>query len=367
MGRWLRLVSKTTLGQHSFRRSRMDWGANRKRSVSGRLLPAASSSHASLVQACSTHNSSSYLIPTTSATVRCTGDIADGLMEALMSFGASSVSIEDGAPTDNAVQENFEGPVAWSNERRKLWNQCELIALFPPGHDVEECLALAFNSVGLKEKLTYRLSEVQHQNWEQQVKDLFQPLKISESLWIIPQWSSPPDSSATNIILDPGLAFGTGDHPTTQLCLRWLNNVMKGGEEILDYGTGSGILAIAALKAVGVDIDPMAISSATHNASLNGYGPDSLRLLNAPSSGNESIPVIDAKYDIVVANLLLNPLLLLSECLLSYTKPGGQLGLSGILKSQVDQVREAYGLHLDNMSVGIQDGWACLSGTKSFP
>ncbi|MCO5559162.1 hypothetical protein L7F22_012755 [Adiantum nelumboides] len=200
-------------------------------------------------------------------------------------------------------------------------------------------------------------------------KDLFQPLKISESLWIIPQWRSPPESTATNIILDPGLAFGTGDHPTTQLCLRWLKNVVEGGEEILDYGTGSGILAITALKlgaaqAVGVDIDPMAISSATHNASLNGYGPDSLRLSNAPA-GNELIPAFEKKYDIVVANLLLNPLVLLSECLLSYTKPGGQLGLSGILESQIDEVREAYGLQLDNISIEVQDGWACLSGTKS--
>lgn len=369
VSRLLRVVVSTkTPGQRSFLRSRVRLGV----STTGlQLRPP--SSPASLLRACSTHNSSTYLIPTMSANIQCNGDIADGLMEALMSFGASSVSVEDGAPTDNAEQENLSGPVAWSNDQRKLWNQCELMALFPPGHNVQECLALAFNSVGLKEMLPYKLSEVQHQNWEQQVKDLFQPLKVSESLWIIPQWRSPPDPTATNIILDPGLAFGTGDHPTTQLCLCWLNEVVKGGEEILDYGTGSGILAITALKlgaarAVGVDIDPMAISSATHNALLNGYGSNSLGLLIIPSSGNEQIPdIAAAKYDIVVANLLLNPLLLLLDRLLAYTKPGGLVGLSGILESQIDQVREAYGAHLDNVIVQTHDGWACLSGTKSSP
>ncbi|KAH6556473.1 hypothetical protein KP509_1Z176600 [Ceratopteris richardii] len=219
--------------------------------------------------------------------------------------------------------------------------------------------------------LQYKLSEVQHQNWEQQIKDLFQPCQVSDKLWIVPHWSSPPDVSATNVILDPGLAFGTGDHPTTRLCLCWLSNVIQGGEMILDYGTGSGILAIAGLKlgasnAVGVDIDPVAVSSAAHNASLNGYEENSLRVFLAPSLENDFFPEIDAEYDIVVANLLLNPLLSLSKHLLAYIKPNGLLGLSGILESQVDEVQKIYGIHLDNINVTVQDGWACFSGRKSM-
>lgn len=315
------------------------------------------------------HTHNSYLIPTLSATIKCSGDIADGLVEALMSFGASSVSIEDGALSGTLKEGLSIGPVAWDNERRQFWNQCELIALFPPGQDVEESLAFAFDSVGLKEMLPYEMKEVKHQNWEQQVKDMFQPLNILDSLWIIPKWSSPPDPSATNVILDPGLAFGTGDHPTTQLCLRWLKHVVKGGEHILDYGVGSGILAISGLKlgachAVGVDIDPMAVTSAKHNASLNGFESNSLQVFLAPSCGDDPIPCVAAKYDIVVANLLLNPLLQLSRRLLHYTKPGGILGLSGILETQVNQVQEAYALHLENIEVQTQDGWACITGTR---
>lgn len=361
------VASRRTNAQLSLLSGRVILGGDRERAIA-MLLPPSRNLPAPL-QACTTH-SSTYLIPTLSATIKCSGNIADGLVEALMSFGASSVSIENGASDGLAKEDSENGPVAWSNDKRQLWNQCELIALFPPGQDIEECLALAFDSVGLKEMLPYKLSEVKHQNWEQQVKDLFQPLKISDSLWIIPQWSTLPDPSATNVILDPGLAFGTGDHPTTQLCLRWLKHIVKGGERILDYGTGSGILAITALKlgaahAVGVDIDPMAVSSARHNASLNGYtSSDLLQVFVAPSSGDELIPDIDAKYDVVVANLLLNPLLLLSAHLLHYTKPGGLLGLSGILESQIDQVREAYGLHLEKIEVQKQDGWACFSGTK---
>eukprot|EP00250_Pteridium_aquilinum_P011846 c20346_g1_i2 orf=703-1863(-) len=367
------VVSKKTNGQLSFLSSRALLGCRRKGAMTGLLLPGYPpsrnlSTFPAPLQACGTHKSS-CLIPTLSATVKCSGDMADGLVEALMSFGASSVSIENGASSETDKEDNQNGPVAWSNEKRQFWNQCELIALFPPGQNVEECLASAFDSIGLKEALPYELSEVKHQNWEQQVKELFQPLEISDGLWIIPQWSIPPDPSATLIILDPGLAFGTGDHPTTQLCIRWLKHAVKGGEHILDYGTGSGILAITGLKlgaahAVGVDIDPMAVSSATYNASLNGYGSDSLQLFIAPSSEDEQIPDIDAEYDLVVANLLLNPLLLLSKHLVGYTKPGGRLGLSGILESQVDQIREAYGSQLENIEVQIQDGWACLSGTK---
>eukprot|EP00250_Pteridium_aquilinum_P011845 c20346_g1_i1 orf=408-1103(-) len=168
------VVSKKTNGQLSFLSSRALLGCRRKGAMTGLLLPGYPpsrnlSTFPAPLQACGTHKSS-CLIPTLSATVKCSGDMADGLVEALMSFGASSVSIENGASSETDKEDNQNGPVAWSNEKRQFWNQCELIALFPPGQNVEECLASAFDSIGLKEALPYELSEVKHQNWEQQVK-----------------------------------------------------------------------------------------------------------------------------------------------------------------------------------------------------
>lgn len=311
------------------------------------------------------------ITPTLSATIKCNGQIADQLVEALMSFGASSVSIEDAGLGGNGEDElSSSGPVAWDREKRQFWKQCQLIALFPPGQDVKESLSFALNSVGITEMLPHEVKEMEHQNWVQQVKDMFQPLKIADCLWIVPKWTRPPDESATNVILDPGLAFGTGDHPTTRLCLQWLNHIVKGGECILDYGTGSGILAISALKlgacrAVGVDIDDVALSSARSNATLNGFDTDVLELFLSGNCGDGPISSGDRKFDVVVANLLLNPLLELSAQLLRYCRPGGLLGISGILESQVEQIEEKYSPYLGNIQVMTDDGWACISGTRN--
>lgn len=203
----------------------------------------------------------------------------------------------------------------------------------------------------------------------------------------MPEWSTPPDLQATNIILNPGLAFGTGEHPTTKLCLLLLHNLVKGGELFLDYGTGSGILAIAAIKlgaalSVGLDVDPQAITSAQQNALLNNIRADKLQLHLV--LGKKSCPIIDEvtrggeerqnssvngvteteKYDVVIANILLNPLLDLADHIVSYAKPRAVVGVSGIISEQIPNIVARYSQLLEGISVTELDGWACVSGTK---
>ncbi|CAK9861372.1 unnamed protein product [Sphagnum jensenii] len=153
-----------------------------------------------------------------------------------------------------SITDFSDGPIPWTGDKRQLWNESRIIALFSASEDVAEALAMAADSCQFKK------------------------IEVAKGLWIVPKWSTPPDPEALNVMLDPGLAFGTGEHPTTRLCLQWLQHAMRFGDQIFDYGTGSGILSIAALKmgvdgAVGVDIDPMAITSAKYNASSNNIEP----------------------------------------------------------------------------------------------
>ncbi|MBA0692892.1 hypothetical protein Goari_010416, partial [Gossypium aridum] len=216
----------------------------------------------------------------------------------------------------------------------------------------------------------------------------FNPVEVTEGLWIVPVWKTPPDVKATNIILNPGLAFGTGEHPTTRLCLLLLQRLIIGGERFLDYGTGSGILAIAALRfgasfSVGIDIDPLAITSARHNAALNDIGPEifQLRLVSSNTSSPSADEHKDIQkqtsfeavaesehetYDVIIANILLNPLLELADDIVSHARPGAAIGLSGILSEQVPCIIDRYSPFLDNISVSEIDDWACLSGTKKL-
>lgn len=225
-------------------------------------------------------------------------------------------------------------------------------------------------------------------DWVTNVQEDFHPTEISDGLWIVPRWRNPPDLQATNIILDPGLAFGTGEHPTTKLCLLLLHKLIKGGEHFLDYGTGSGVLGIAAAKmgvalSVGLDIDPQAVASACQNIALNDIDshqmlvylvPTKASLLNLNSQTQENpeertlydfgLGAAKENFDIVVANILLNPLMELAEDIVAYGKPGAIIGLSGVLSEQVQQIKEIYSLYLDNIAVSEMEGWACLYGTK---
>lgn len=251
------------------------------------------------------------------------------------------------------------------------------------------CLSQAANSIGLKETPPYEVNLGDQYEWVRKTQESFHPVEVTEGLWIVPEWRSPPDVQATNIILNPGLAFGTGEHPTTKLCLLLLKKLIKGEELFLDYGTGSGVLAIAALKfgaalSVGFDIDPQAIMSARHNATLNSIGPETMELHLVPGKTCSSLDgredemvkeqscygtgVISGteKYDVVIANILLNPLLDLADHIVSYAKPWAVVGISGIISEQCSCIVDRYSMLLEDISVSEMDGWACVSGRKKI-
>jgi ribosomal protein L11 methyltransferase len=226
------------------------------------------------------------------------------------------------------------------------------------GADPSRILDDACGALGLN-KPTFVVEPVPETDWVRQTQSQFDPIPISSRLWIVPTWHQAPDSNAINLQLDPGLAFGTGSHPTTRLCLRWLDANLKGGESVLDYGCGSGILAIAALKlgagnAVGVDIDPQAVQASRFNAEQNGVTADFFLPDQAPSSA----------YDLVLANILSNPLRALAPLLAGATRPGGRLVLSGILAEQAQEIAAIYGQWFDMAPAIEDDGWVCLSGTR---
>ncbi|KAL1363429.1 hypothetical protein HN51_011645 [Arachis hypogaea] len=304
-----------------------------------------------------------------SVLVRCHKDNSDMLAEALLSFGASSVTMNE----DDVCSDTDEICVS---------------SIFLEGEDINMSISHAADSIGLKEIPRYEVKIIEEDDWMKGAQESFHPVEVTEGLWVVPKWITPPDIQAMNIILNPGLAFGTGDHPTTKLCLLLLHDCIKGGEHILDYGTGTGILAIAALKfgaafAVGVDIDSQAIASASENATLNNIGPDKLQLhliaSQTSSSCRDDWPsrVVEGenafeidrvthkdKYDVVIANILLNPLLNLADQIIFSAKPGAIIGLSGILSEQVQNILQKYSLFLEGIDVSKMDDWACVSGRK---
>ncbi|XP_031501124.1 uncharacterized protein LOC116264841 isoform X3 [Nymphaea colorata] len=302
----------------------------------------------------------------------------DMLSEALLCFGASSSSIEDADDSENLDVDDS------ANLDKVL-----ITSIFTDGEAVNKCISLASSSIGMKEVPSFEVKKCEQRDWIKNFEETFHPVKITDSFWVIPQWTGPQDVHATNIILNPGLAFGTGEHPTTKLCLLLLNEVVAGGENVLDYGTGSGVLGISAIKlgaaySLGVDVDPQAILSASQNATLNNIGPDKLQLYlttcKVPPSLIDSMHERDKKgnpyivnfiqrnvqYDIVVANIILNPLLELAEKITSYAKSGGTVGISGFLVEQLPQIEECYSTFLENMSITEMDGWVCVRGTKKL-
>jgi len=187
----------------------------------------------------------------------------------------------------------------------------------------------------------------------------FEPIRISDKLWIVPSWATPPDPHAVSLVLDPGLAFGTGSHPTTRLCLQWLERTVRGGERVLDYGCGSGILAITALRlgareALAVDVDPLALDVARANAARNG--------VDVRFDNTETTP--DFQADLVVANILASPLILLAPLLAGYMSKGGRIALSGILEAQAKEVMNAYAPWFAICVSASDEGWVLLEGLR---
>jgi ribosomal protein L11 methyltransferase len=291
-----------------------------------------------------------------SAVLTTDAEHAEALSEGLFAQGAISVTMEDADAGTDRETPQFGEP---GSPETPLWQKSRVVALFDPADDIIGRIARAAGEIGLTDLPEIELSEVGEQDWVRLTQAQFEPIRVNARLWIVPSWHVAPDPAAINLVLDPGLAFGTGSHPTTRLCLDWLCSAIRGGERVLDYGCGSGILALAAAKlgageVLGVDIDDHALEAAAENARTNQVD---LHLAHSTQ------PLI-ARYDVVIANILTNPLRLLAPLLADRTAPGGQLVLSGVLEDQAALVIEAYAPFI-SLSVGaIMDGWARLQGRR---
>ncbi|KZE30059.1 [LSU ribosomal protein L11P]-lysine N-methyltransferase [Crenobacter luteus] len=281
--------------------------------------------------------------------------VAEALADALMEAGALSAAIEDAWAGTEQEEPIFGEP---GEPVDKLWQKSRILALFADDADVGALIALAALAAGAPTP-AFTLETVEEQDWVRLTQSQFDPIRISDRLWITPTWHEAPNPQAVNLQLDPGLAFGTGSHPTTRLCLQWLDAHIQGGETVFDYGCGSGILAIAALKlgaasAVGVDIDPQAVKSSRDNAAQNGVVAEFFLPDDAPA----------IQADVVLANILANPLRLLGELLAGHVKPGGKIVLSGILADQAAELSGIYSAWFDMDPPVFDEGWTRLTGTR---
>ena len=277
--------------------------------------------------------------------------LAEPLSDWFMAEGALAVSLDDAGD-----QPLFEPPPG----ETPLWHLTRVTALFEGDIDEAPIAAAARDRFGGR-ILAWGSAVIEDQPWERAWLEHFKPMRFGRRLWICPTGYEPPEPGAVNVILDPGLAFGTGTHPTTALCLGWLEGKDLNGGTVLDYGCWSGILAIAALKlgaaaAHGIDIDPQALTASAENARKNGV--EARLTLGYPAAP----PPPPA--DVVVANILSGPLVELAGDILARLRPGGRLALSGILAEQAGTVRAAYADAVDFDPVGQREGWAILTGVK---
>lgn len=295
-----------------------------------------------------------------SLNIEAKDNTAELISETLMELGALSASIEDAHAETPDEQPIFGEP---GDPPPGIWCDNIVSALLDIDVDIPSLMQALEQATGLS-GLPYQVARIEEQDWVRATQSQFDPIKIRDDLWIVPSWHQAPNPQAINIILDPGLAFGTGSHPTTHLCLDWLATHLRLGETVLDYGCGSGILAIAAKKlgastVVGVDIDPQAVVSSRYNATENTVD---VAFFEAESSRHQAqLPV---QYDVVVANILSSALTVLAPALASACRSGGRIALSGILQEQVDRLMTLYSEWFDMQTPVTRDGWYLLTGTK---
>ena len=278
--------------------------------------------------------------------------------DALLAAGALSVDVADACADTTSESARYGEP---GDGDLVPWPLSRLCALFDASVDAQAALASAAARLDEAPPL-YWQDTIADTDWVRETQAQFGPLRVTERLWIVPSWRKPVDAGAINVRLDPGLAFGTGSHPTTLLCLRWLAENIAEGASVLDYGCGSGILAIAAAmlgagRVAGIDIDPQALAASRANALANGvavaFGPP------------EALP--PQTFDVVVANILANPLELLAPVLAQRVGAGGRVVLSGILEAQSDRVAAAYARWFNIAPWGSGDGWVALAGVRLAP
>lgn len=277
---------------------------------------------------------------------------AETLGDMLSGNGAQAVTFLDAK--DTPMYEPKPGEVM-------LWPDTQVIGLFDAADDMQGIIERLAQSKLLKDEFVYVLDPLEDKDWEREWMDNFHAMRFGERLWVCPSWREIPEPDAVNVMLDPGLAFGTGTHATTALCLRWLDSLSLLGAKVLDFGCGSGILGIAALKLgaadmLGIDIDPQALQATEANAQRNGVA-DKLTL---------ALPKDDPQYlaDIVCANILAAPLRELREVISGYCKQGGQIILSGILVEQAAEIADLYRANFSINDIVVEGDWASISGTK---
>lgn len=294
-------------------------------------------------------------MPYTALSFTTPGTAADAWSDALLAAGALAVETTDADAGTAAEVPQFAEP---GESAFAMWHCARLVALFADGVDTHDALARAADELA-QEVPAATSWPVEEQDWVRATQAQFGPIRIADDFFVVPTWSEAP-AVPTVVRLDPGLAFGTGSHPTTRLCLMWLHETMRGGETMLDYGCGSGILAIAAAKlaaarVTGTDVDEQALAASRANAAANDVDarfvpPDAL------AAGH---------YDIVVANILANPLVLLAPAIAARVAPRGRLALCGILEAQADDVVAAYARWITLRAWRSAEGWVLLTGERA--
>lgn len=281
-----------------------------------------------------------------------TPDQAEPMEDLLLGLGAVSVTFMDAE--DQPIFEPDLGTTP-------LWSHTHLLALFEADTE-RQALIEQLRQLWPQALPEHQFEDIADQDWERSWMDNFQPMRFGQRLWIVPSWHAAPEPEAVNLLLDPGLAFGTGTHPTTALCLEWLDNQHLDGLQVIDFGCGSGILAIAALllgaeRVVGTDIDPQALEASRDNARRNQLADERLPLY-LPAD----MPAEPA--DVLVANILAGPLVSLAPQLTSLVQPGGRIALSGILAEQTGEILAAYRDAFELDPVADKDGWIRVTGVR---
>jgi len=279
-------------------------------------------------------------------------DDAERLADALEDLGAQAVTFQ-GAGSDSLFDQVDESPT--------LWASTSLTALFGADVDLDGLLQGLRSSLGGSPLPAHEASLLADQDWNRAWMDRFKPMRFGERLWVVPSWHTPPRPDAVNLVLDPGMAFGTGTHPTTALCLQWLDGARLAGKTVLDYGCGSGILAIAAVRlgarrAIAVDIDPQCLEVTRENARRNGV-QDRIDVHLAQEWREETVEVL-------IANILAGPLHELAEAFSRYVRANGDIVLSGLLAPQAQACLDAYSAHFHMQPPRLADEWAMLHGTR---
>jgi ribosomal protein L11 methyltransferase len=288
-------------------------------------------------------------------------DLTEQVSDALIEAGALSVSVEDADEGTDAERPLFGEPGMEPTEH--AWEHSRVVALAEAGADCDAIVRDACQMCEIAEPLPFSLRPVAEQDWVRVTQSQFEPIHIGRRIWVVPSWHEAPEPDAVVLELDPGLAFGTGSHPTTRLCMEWLESHAPIGKTMLDYGCGSGILAMLGKKlglgsVDGVDIDEQAISSANDNAERNRcdihfFLPEDFKAARSTT-----------RYDLVMANILSSPLKLMAPMLCGRVSDGGSLVLSGVLARQADEVIASYA-PLISLSVWAElDGWVALAGQR---